>query len=147
MMAAMTPRPLAARAATFLRSLLTGAMATLADMAVIGLAIGVFGLTAKQANLPALLIGAGVQFVGNRQFAFRGARAGSLRKQAALFAATEVVGLTLNWVLYFAAASAFHLNVATAVIARAITTNLVFLGWSYPVWTRVFRGTREGHAA
>jgi hypothetical protein len=28
------------------------------------------------------------------------------------------------------------------VIARAVTTNAVFLLWSYPVWSRIFRAPK-----
>ncbi len=129
--------PLLARFTTFARSLLTGGAATLADLAVIAFATGVLHASPKLANVPALLIGAVVQFFGNKHFAFR-ARGGNLRRQAALFVATEAVALVLNASLYHAVASLIPLVPVTAVIARAITTNLVFLLWSYPVWKRVF---------
>ena len=54
----------------FGRSVIAGAAATLADLGTLGVAIGLVGLSARQANLPALLVGATVQFIGNRQFAF-----------------------------------------------------------------------------
>lgn len=106
---------------------------------MIAFAVGVLGLSPKVANVPALLVGAAIQFIGSRHFAFREARAGSLKKQALLFAATEIVALVLNAALYHAVASAWPLTTATAVIARAVTTNIVFIGWSYPAWRRVFR--------
>ncbi len=136
-MPALTLRSLAARFATFLRSALTGGVATLADLGVITFAVGVLHLRPTTANVPALLVGAIVQFFGNRSFAFRG-QEGSLRRQAALFAITEAVTLILNGALYHAAATLFVLSTGGAVLARAITTNVVFLGWSYPVWRRVF---------
>jgi putative flippase GtrA len=129
--------PVHARFATFARSALTGGAATLADLAVIALATGVLHASPKAANVPALLVGAVVQFFGNKHFAFR-ARGGDLRRQAALFVATEAVALVLNAALYHAVASFVPLVPATAVLARALTTNLVFLLWSYPVWKRVF---------
>src|SRR6478736_9352688 len=86
--------PLLARFTTFARSLLTGGAATLADLAVIALATGLFHLSPKVANVPALLVGAIVQFFGNKHFAFR-ARGGNLRRQATLFVATEAVALVL----------------------------------------------------
>jgi putative flippase GtrA len=129
--------PALARFATFARSALTGGAATLADLAVIAFATGVIHASPQTANVPALLVGAVVQFFGNKHFAFR-ARGGDLRRQAALFVATEAVALTLNAALYHGVASFVPLVPATAVLARAITTNLVFLLWSYPVWKRVF---------
>jgi len=127
------------RAATFLRSAVAGGAATLADLACLGLLVGVVGLSPRAASLPALLVGAAVQFFGNRHFAFRAA-SGSLRRQVGLFALTEVVAFALNAALYDAAARALPLGAASAVLVRAVTTNAVFLLWSYPVWRRVFRG-------
>jgi putative flippase GtrA len=142
MVSTMQPRtsaaaPALARFTTFARSALTGGAATLADLAVIAVMTGLFHTSPKVANVPALLVGAVVQFFGNKHFAFR-ARGGNLRRQAALFVATEAVALGLNAALYHGVASLFPLVPATAVLARAITTNLVFLLWSYPVWKRVF---------
>ncbi len=129
--------PVLARFTTFARSALAGGAATLADLAVIAFATGVLHASPKVANVPALLVGAIVQFFGNKHFAFRAGK-GDLRRQAALFVAAEAVALALNAALYHGVASLVSLAPATAVLARAITTNLVFLLWSYPVWKRVF---------
>jgi putative flippase GtrA len=126
-----------ARAATFLRSALTGGAATLVDIGVIAFAVGVLGASPQAANVPALLAGALVQFFGNRHFAFRAQ--GSIARQATLFAGAEAVALALNAALYHAVAVAVPLGAAGAVVARAVTTNLVFVIWSYPVWRRVFQ--------
>jgi putative flippase GtrA len=133
----MPAQSLTARFATFLRSALTGGAATLADLAVIAFAVGVLHVRPTVANVPALLVGAVIQFFGNRSFAFR-AHGGPLHRQAVLFALAEAVTLLLNGALYHAVATLFVLSTAGAVVARAITTNLVFVGWSYPVWKRVF---------
>src|SRR5512132_3119468 len=135
-----------ARFTTFARSALTGGAATLADLAVIALATGVLHASPQVANVPALLVGAVVQFFGNKHFAFR-ARGGDLRWQAALFVAAEAVALALNAALYHGVASLVPLVPATAVLARAVTTNLVFLLWSYPVWKRVFAAPASRAAA
>ena len=129
---------LLARFATFLRSLITGGMATLADVAALAFAVGVLHVSPARASVPALVVGAAVQFFGNRYFAFRAARA-PMANQAVLFVATEAVTMVLNAALYQAVASHLPLTLTTAVIARVITTNLVFLLWSYPVWKRVFK--------
>jgi putative flippase GtrA len=132
------PSPLLTRFATFLRSLLTGGAATLADVGALAFAVGLLHASPAAASVPALLVGAAVQFFGNRYFAFRAARA-PLANQALLFVATEAVTMLLNAVLYQAVAARLPLTLITAVIARIITTNLVFLLWSYPVWKRVFK--------
>jgi putative flippase GtrA len=132
------PADRAARFATFLRSALTGGAATLVDLAVIGAAVGLWHLSPAAANAPALLAGATVQFFGNRHFAFR-ARGGQLGRQAALFALAEAVTLALNFALYNAVVSRIALGAAGAVLTRAVTSNLVFVLWSYPVWKRIFQ--------
>jgi putative flippase GtrA len=123
---------------TFLRSLLAGGAATLADLATIGVLVGLAHVDPRVANVPALVVGAVVQFFGNRHFAFRAAKA-PMRRQAALFAATEAIAFALNATLYHLVASAIVLGPTRALVARAVTTNIVFLAWSYPAFRRVFR--------
>jgi putative flippase GtrA len=126
------------RFATLARSLIAGGAATLADLAVIAFAVGVLSASPKAANLPALFAGAAVQFFGNRHFAFRAA-SGQLKRQAMLFIATEAIAMALNATLYHGVATWIPLTKTGAVFARMITTNMVFLLWSYPVWKRVFQ--------
>lgn len=126
------------RLATFARSALTGAAATLVDLAVIGVAVGGLHASPAAANVPALLAGAVVQFFGNRGFAFR-ARSGGLGRQAVLFLIAEAVTMLLNGALYHAVVHHVALGAGGAMLARALTTNAVFLLWSYPVWRRIFQ--------
>jgi putative flippase GtrA len=131
------------RLATFARSALAGGAATLVDLGVIAVAVGLLHLSPAVANAPALLAGAVVQFVGNRWFAFR-AGAGGLGRQAMLFLVAEAVTIALNWALYQAVVTHFEvgaLGAGGAVLIRALTTNAVFLLWSYPVWKRIFQPT------
>ena len=137
-MPSSSARSLSSRLATFARSALTGGAATIVDLAVIALAVGVLHAPARAANVPALLAGAIVQFVGNRHFAFR-AGGGDAKRQAILFALSEAVTMLLNGVLYHAVTTQMTLGPMGAVIARAVTTNVVFVLWSYPVWSRIFR--------
>jgi putative flippase GtrA len=134
----LRPPRLFARFATFARSLLAGSAATVADLAVLAFAVGVLSVSPKAANLPALFVGATVQFFGNRHFAFRAA-SGRLVRQAVLFGATEAAALALNAALYHAVVTFVPLTRAGAVFARLLTTNLVFLSFSYPLWRRVFQ--------
>jgi putative flippase GtrA len=126
------------RLLTFARSALAGGAATLVDLGVIATAVGLFHVSPRAANVPALLAGAVVQFFGNRCFAFR-AQEGSLPRQAALFVLAEAITLGLNGVLYHAVVTHVALGAAGAVIVRALTTNAVFVLWSYPVWKRIFQ--------
>jgi putative flippase GtrA len=122
---------------TFSRSALTGAAATLIDVVVLATAVGLLGVSARAANVPALLAGAAVQFVGNRHWAFE-ARAGSLRRQLVLFTVVEAAALALNAIGYDLVARQFTLDAIGAVLARLAIGSLVFAGFSYPLWQRVF---------
>ncbi len=126
------------RSATFARSALAGGFATLVDLGVIAFAVGVLHLSPAAANAPGLLAGAVAQFFGNRCFAFQG-RSGGLGRQAGLFVIAEVVTMALNWALYNTVVTHVALGAPGAVLVRAITTNLVFVLWSYPVWKRIFQ--------
>lgn len=123
----------------FLRSLFAGGMATLADLASLALLVSVFQFEPRAANVPSLLAGAAVQFFANRHFVFR-AREGSLARQALLFVVVEAIALLLNGALFDHA-----MRVAPAslyAIVRLVTSNVVFLGFSYPLWRFVFRTNR-----
>ena len=126
------------RFAAFARSALAGAAATLTDLSVLAVLVGLLGVSARHANVPALLAGAAVQFVGNRHFAFR-ARSGSLRRQLFWFGVVEVGTLLLNGLLYDVGARSMSLGALSAVALRAVISFAVFVCWSYPLWRRVFR--------
>ncbi|MBS2017876.1 MAG: GtrA family protein [Deltaproteobacteria bacterium] len=130
------------------RAFLAGAAATLADLAVLTLLVSAFGVAPRIANVPALLAGGIVNFLGNRHFAFKAAQ-GSLAKQATLYTLVELVALALNGVLFdlamrlpFVAPHA----AAWVVPVRLVTSHLVFLAWSYPLWRLVFKVPRAAQA-
>jgi len=124
--------------ATLIRSFVAGAAATLVDLAVLYTWVAVVGLSPRLASLPALVAGGVVNFFGNRHFAFR-ARGGSLRRQAMLYAVTELVALALNGLFYDAVVRSVHPSAIGAVVVRLITTHVVFIAFSYPIWRKVFR--------
>jgi putative flippase GtrA len=125
-----------ARLLTFARSALAGGAATLVDLGVLGFAVTVLHVPAAVANAPAAIAGAAVQFFGNRSFAFRSS--GPLGRQALLFGAAELVTLFLNVALYQLVVTHVALQAAGALLARVVTTNVVFVLWSYPAWRRIF---------
>ena len=118
----------------FVKSLLTGGIATLIDLTTLTLLVEVFGLTPSRANIPALLAGAIAQFVGSRGFVFR-ATQGALAPQLAGFALVEAGTFALN-------AGSFQLAISHTPLpyplARVLCQFLVYVGFSYPLWTRVF---------
>jgi putative flippase GtrA len=129
-----------------IRALLAGGAATLADLAVLALLVSAMGLAPRVASIPALVDGGNVRFLGNRHFAFRASR-GSLARQAALYTVVELAALGANGVLFDLAMRVLPTNLAWAYVpVRLVTSHLVFLGWSYPLWRLVFRVPREAEA-
>ncbi len=128
---------LTAKAARLARGLGVGAVASIVDMAVLAILVTGLHVPSQLANVPALVAGALVQFVGCRHVVFGGARNGALRRQLAGFIATEAGTLALNGL-------AFHLLVTLTPVpyplARLLGTFLVFTAFSFPLWARVFRG-------
>lgn len=120
-----------------LRSLLAGGAATLSDLFTLTVAVHAFHLAPRVASVPALVVGGVVNFYGNRTFAFR-ATSGALRRQAILYAITELIALGLNGMSFDAVMRALSPSGIGVMIARLVTQNAVFLLWSYPVWRRVF---------
>jgi putative flippase GtrA len=127
------------RAKQLFRSLLAGGAATGADLATLTLLVAVVHLSARAASIPALLTGALVNFIGNRQYAFR-QTAGPVGRQVAGYAIVETVALGLNALLYDETLRILPASVRVFWVVRLCTSNLVFLGWSYPLWKRVFHG-------
>jgi putative flippase GtrA len=120
------------------RSAAAGLAATGADLATLSLLVIGAHWAPRSANVPALLVGGVVNFAGNRVYAFH-ARGGNAALQAAGFAAVEIAALALNGVLYDAVLRAIPAVASIFWLVRLLTTNVVFLFWSYPLWHKVFR--------
>lgn len=96
-----------------------------------------------------------MNFLGNRHYAFRAAQ-GSLARQATLYTLVELVALALNGVLFdlvmrllAAHAVASHSAPVAAwayAPVRLVTSHVVFLAWSYPLWRLVFKVPRRAEA-
>jgi putative flippase GtrA len=132
-----SPLPRTERLATLVRSVLAGGAATLSDLLTLAVLLAC-GVPARVASLPALIVGGVVNFHGNRHFAFRAA-SGSLHRQVVLYVATEAIALALNGVLFDAAIRGLHPGHVGVLVVRLATQNLVFLGFSFPLWRKVFR--------
>lgn len=121
--------------AKFLRGSAVGIVATVVDMVVLAGLVELFGFPPQAANIPALVAGAAVQFLGCRYLVFRTSNA-SVGRQLSGFALTEAGTLILNGLM-------FHILVSLTPlpypIARAVGTFVVFVGFSFPLWTKVFR--------
>lgn len=119
------------------RSAAAGLAATGADLATLTILVVGLHWPARSANVPALLVGGVVNFVGNRVYAFH-ARRGNAAIQAMGFTAVELVALALNGILYDAVLRLVPAAAAVFWLVRLFTTNVVFLFWSYPLWHKVF---------
>lgn len=125
--------------ATFVRSVLVGLVATAVDVGALCVLVHLGGLSPLAANVPALLLGVLLQYLGNKYLAFRDPSPDHLR-QGGLFALVEVGTLLLN-------AAGFHVLVTSTrvpyALARPIVTLAVYCLFSYPLWARIFSGRRE----
>jgi putative flippase GtrA len=128
------------------RAGIAGAFATLVDVGTLAVLVTGLGWSARAASLPALVLGGVANFMGNRHFAFRAGR-GSLPKQAVLYAVVEAVALAMNGLLYEIVLRAIPVTAHAYWLVRLATSHVVFLGWSYPLWRRVFSVPRAGIAA
>jgi|JI10StandDraft_1071094.scaffolds.fasta_scaffold103262_3 putative flippase GtrA len=119
---------------TFIRSLGVGALATAADLLALLLLVEALDVSAPHANVPALAVGVLIQYFGNKHLAF-GDRSRHHLRQGLAFLGVEVGTLALN-------ALAFHLLVTHVAVpyglARLVGSALVYVGFSYPLWRRVF---------
>ena len=141
-----TPPPAPRDPLRVLRALLAGGAATLADIAVLALLVSAVGLAPRVASIPALVVGGFVNFLGNRHFAFR-ATSGSLAKQAVLYAVVELAALAANGVLFDVVMRVLPPGLAWAYVpVRLVTSHVIFLAWSYPLWRLVFRVPRPAEA-
>jgi putative flippase GtrA len=126
-----------ARMAELLRAGAAGIAATAVDLGVLTLLVSVMHVDARVASVPALIAGGVANFVGNRHFAFRAA-GGSMAKQAVGYTVVEVVALLLNGLLYDFVLRTFPVAAGGFWAVRLVTSHLVFLCWSYPLWRKVF---------
>jgi putative flippase GtrA len=126
------------RIAELLRAGVAGIAATASDLATLALLVSVLHVDPRVANIPALLVGGVVNFLGNRHFAFR-ARDGHVGKQAVGYTAVELVALALNGLLYDQVLRTLPGAGHVYWLVRLVTSHLVFLVWSYPLWRKVFR--------
>jgi putative flippase GtrA len=128
------------------RALLAGGAATLTDVAILAFLVSVVGVAPRVASIPALVGGGVVNFLGNRHFAFR-ASGGSLARQAVLYTMVELAALAANGVLFDVVMRLLPPELAWAYVpVRLVTSHVVFLVWSYPLWRLVFRVPQEAQA-
>lgn len=120
---------------TLLRSSMVGIFATLSDLGTLSLLVYVFKVHPQIANVPSLLPGLLIMFIGNKYFAFED-KSKQLLRQGSLFLLIEMVAFGLN-ILFFAILVHFH---CPALYARLIGTAVTYFCFSFPMWSiYVFR--------
>jgi putative flippase GtrA len=136
-MATVEPLSLGRRLLLLARSSVVGVLATLCDLTTLFLLIRIVGLAAEWANVPSLLPGLAVMFFGNKYFAF-GDRSRQLVRQGMRFLFVEAWAFVINALL-------FHVLIKEAelpfLLARMLGTCIVYLGFSFPLWTFIFHRT------
>ena len=131
----------------FLRSSFVGIVATIVDVSLLMLSLRALGLNPYLAKTIALAGGVTTQFVGNRKFAFR-AESGRLDRQLKWFVLVEAIAFVTTVFVFRGLLAAFrHMNVPLADLAANLLSGfIVYFGFSYPLWKRVFALTPEEQA-
>ena len=118
-----------------LRSAAVGIVATGVDIGALFVLIEGLGVPAVWANVPTLLLGMAVQYVGNKYLAFGDTSPDHVR-QGGLFLLVGLGTLLLS-------AVGFHLLVTLTPIpyglARPLVALVVYLGFSFPLWRLIFK--------
>jgi putative flippase GtrA len=124
--------------ARLVRSAGAGAVATLVDLGVLTALVSLAGVSPRAASVPALVLGAIVMFFGQKRFAFR-SRSGPTGREALLFTLVQIGGLVLTALLYEIVMRTVPGATRYYVPARLVTTNVVWLAYSFPLWHLVFK--------
>ena len=141
------PRSLGAELRRFARSSLVGVLATAIDVALLMLCLRGLHFNPYLAKTIALAGGVTTQFVGNRRFAFR-AQAGLLGRQLRWFVVVEAVAFVATVFVFRGLLALFQrwtLPFAD-LFANLLSGSIVYFGFSYPLWKRVFALTPEEQA-
>ncbi|MEO7111027.1 MAG: GtrA family protein [Polyangiaceae bacterium] len=120
-----------------LRSAGAGAVSTAVDLTAITLLVEVAKWTPRAANIPALILGGITMFIGQKYFAFR-AR-GDVKKEIVLFVLVQAGALFLNGFLFDLGVRVSPLAARYYLILRMAVGNVVWLGYSFPLWHLVFK--------
>jgi putative flippase GtrA len=114
-----------------------GIVATLADLALLrGLAA--LGVAPRVASVPALTLGTLVMFFAQKYFVFE-SKGRPARREILLFTLVQAGGYALTLFLYDSALRLSPWFESHYLVARLVVTNVVWLGYSFPLWHWVFR--------
>lgn len=129
---AITAKPsLWQRLIVLLKSSAVGLAATACDLLTTTLLVRLVGWSKQMANIPGLVPGAVVMFVGNKYFAFED-KSKKVLRQGLLFFVIEAIALGLNALFFHLLVTWFDWH---ELIARLVGTNVTYLGFSFPTWS------------
>jgi putative flippase GtrA len=128
--------------ARFIRSAGAGAVASVVDLVTLTALVSLAGLSPRAASVPALVLGGVVMFFGQKHWAFR-SHAGRTGREAVLFALVQIGGLVLTAILYELVMRTVPGATRYYIAVRLVTTNVVWVGYSFPLWHLVFKPSDE----
>jgi putative flippase GtrA len=128
--------------ARLIRSAIAGGLATLVDLGVLTGLVSLGFVSPRVASIPALIAGAVAAFVTQKVYAFR-APEGRMVQQILQFSAVQVGSVLLTGLLFDVAVRCGPAFASHYVVVRLATTNVVWLGFSFPLWHYVFRRPAE----
>jgi putative flippase GtrA len=115
-----------------------GALAAGADLLTLTALSELFAVDPRLASIPALTLGTVVMFFAQKYLAFQSTGRPSTR-ELVLFALVQAGGYCLTLAAYDFSLRLVPWFAAHYVLARLAVTNLVWLGYSFPLWHAVFR--------
>jgi putative flippase GtrA len=133
---------IAALLARFVRSAGAGAVASVADLVTLTALVSFAGSSPRAASVPALVVGGVVMFFGQKYWAFR-SHAGRTGREAVLFGLVQIGGLVLTAILYELVMRTVPGATRYYIAVRLVTTNVVWVAYSFPLWHLVFKPSGE----
>jgi putative flippase GtrA len=122
------------------KTLVIGALASIADMSTLVCLVQLFGILPHIAIIPSLMVGSTLQFLGNRQVVYHSN--GVVGRQLFIYICGELVSFTLNGTGYYIMTT--HTSIHYAV-ARLMVSAVIFICFSYPLWRYIFSHSHFGN--
>jgi putative flippase GtrA len=133
----MNAATIRAEALRFLRSSAAGLVATAFDIGTLTLLVSIAHTSPRIASIPALLMGNIAMYFGQKYFAFRSHA--DAKREVPLFILVQGIGFALNIGLYDFVIRTVSVAASYYVVARLVTSNVIYCAYSYPLWHLVFK--------
>jgi putative flippase GtrA len=117
---------------------MAGLVSTFVDIALLMGLTELAGTSPRIASVPALVVSGLVMFFGQKYFAFQGSGAPRARELVE-FTLVQAGGLVITGFLYDTVLRLVPSLSEHYVVVRLVTTNVVWLAYSFPLWHLVFR--------